>query len=139
MVLAWSFGESEKSSFSPVAASMPTYLIFIVASLPLRHSCGIMLLAKQYETNLSRLRPRCCLESSSPRTTCGIIANFILKRLNCSFIKQLWLACRLILKDYSTAHSLSSCGFHAELTFIVLFIIEQFCGLHAGLYYTAHH
>jgi hypothetical protein len=34
----------------------PTNLIFILASLPLPHSCGIILLRKQYETNWFRLR-----------------------------------------------------------------------------------
>jgi hypothetical protein len=48
-----------------VAASMATYLIFIVVSaLPLPHSCGIILLRKQYETNLSRLRCHCYLDES---------------------------------------------------------------------------
>jgi hypothetical protein len=65
--------------------------IFIVASMPLPHSCGIMLLWKQYETipglscgitanfdfgiipTLLRLDYR--LNSSSHRTTCGITAN----------------------------------------------------------------
>jgi hypothetical protein len=77
-----------------LAAFMPTSL-FIVASLPLPHSCGIMLFRKQYETNL------CCLvgwlavsllswlKSSSCRMTCGIIANLLI------FIVALLLFCHL--------------------------------------------
>jgi hypothetical protein len=65
--------------------------IFIVASMPLPHSCGIMLLWKQYETiqGLScgitadfdcgimpaLLRLDCRLNSSSHRMTCGITAD----------------------------------------------------------------
>jgi hypothetical protein len=52
-----------------LAASLPTYII--VASLPLPHSCGIMLLGKQYETNLSR---------------CGIIAVLLAASLPTYFI-----------------------------------------------------
>jgi hypothetical protein len=73
-----------------LVASSPSWLIFIVASLPLPHSWGIMLLWKQYETiqGLScgimptliaascrlYLRHHCRLDSSSLRTTCGITA-----------------------------------------------------------------
>jgi hypothetical protein len=74
-----------------VATLMSSY-IFIVASMPLPHSCGIMLIWKQYETiqglscgitadfdcgimpTLLRLAD-CRLDSSSHRTTCGITAN----------------------------------------------------------------
>jgi hypothetical protein len=76
-----------------LAASSPSWLIFIVASMPLPHSCVIMLLWKQYETiqGLScgimptliaascrlYLQHHCRLGSLSHRTTCGVIAILI--------------------------------------------------------------
>jgi hypothetical protein len=73
-----------------VATSMSSY-IFIVALMPFPHSCGNMLLWKQYETiqglscgitanfdcgNMpTLLRLDCQLNSSSHRTTCGTTAD----------------------------------------------------------------
>jgi hypothetical protein len=128
-----------------IAAWLPTF--FIVASLPIPHSCGIVLLAKQYETNLSK---------------CGIIADLSLRR-RCHRIvahatSSMRLHCRLLIVVASSptypCGILKDCGIIANLYFILLTIIAQLwhhcrlvlycsslssCGVIAGIYYTAHH
>jgi hypothetical protein len=131
------------------AASLPSWLIFIVASLPLAHSCGIMLLWKQYETiqGLScgimpplitasyrlYLRHHYRLDSASHRTTCGITADLnrrLVGRLAASSPSWLIFIVAMIATStllwYYTAQeavwvqSCLGCGIIADLIFIIV-------------------
>jgi hypothetical protein len=103
--------------------------------MPLPHSCGIMLLWKQYETirNLScgitANFDYCRLDSSSHRTTCGITANLsdLYSGIDATF-PLLW--------DYAAKEAVwdqtcLGCGIIADLIFIIVasLPLPPFCGI----------